>query len=684
MALKSMSVRLAVVIAALFSVFGAFMFTSIVDESTLPGAARVAVSGDTTTTGGDGLPLLVERTAKEISAVVVREVPDLYDPTTRHLYVVIGDEGRTEGRWLTDGYPAFTDGATTVVHAGSELEAIDPRGNYFVFGPERAARDLADVFTGLGYQAELTESVGSLAETIHFFAAGPFSSATLVVLLLVALLTGSGVLAGTKAYAVQRLHGASKRMVMMRDLRWMALMAGMTAAVVCVGSLAGLWFYNGLHQIGAFLQLAGVLFLVALVLEFVVYAAFLHLAWGMRLLDGIKGLLGFRVAVPVAYLVRIPGLLLSVVLAASTFAAAGGVAHAAQAREALETAGNAAKIRFEGNVSPEEMNRLASESGAWLKKEDAAGRTILAHPVSTVSEAPGAEPDLLFVNNTYLERQPVLDADGTRAAGASAKKVLLLVPESASLTAESAEKYIRGSVGAEGLTDSFEVRTIQSGQSHFLYTSGSEVSRLAAATDVVLAVVGPGSGLIRDDDYMAYASQGSVLVTDPAEAVAHTPPELMGAWISAYIPVVEAAATAHAEQVRYFRLQMGSLIVALGVLLATAVGLAQIHVRGNSQQILVRYLHGWRFARTHGRLLAAELILAGTVMVWAIIEAVTVILSQDGPAIDEPFLSGNDVAIATGMPWALALIAVLNLGLLCLAVQARTRSMIRTRSEETA
>jgi hypothetical protein len=679
-----MSVRLAVVIAALFSVFGAFMFTAIVDESTVPGAARVAVSGEMTTTGGDGLPLLVERAAQEIGAVVVREVPDLYDPTTRHLYVVMGDESRPEGQWLTDGYPGFTDGVTTVVHAGAELEAIDPRGNYFVFGPERAARGLADVFTGLGYQAEVSERVGSLAETVHFFAAGPFNSATLVVLLLVALLTGSGVLAGTKAYAVQRLHGASKRMVMMRDLRWMALMAGITAAFVCVGSLAGLWFYNGLHQIGAFLQLAGALFLVALALEFVVYAAFLHLVWGMRLLDGIKGRLGFRVAVPVAYLVRIPGLLLSVVLAASTFAAAGGMAHAAQAREALETAGNAAKIRFEDNVSPEEMDRLAFESGAWLKQEDAAGRTILAHPVSTMTETPGAEPDLLLVNNAYLERQPVLGADGARVDGASAKKVLLLVPESASLTAESTERYIRGSAGTEGLADVFEVRTIPSGQSHFLYTSGAEVTRPAEIADVVLVVVGPGSGLIRDDDYMAYASQGSVLVTDPKEAIAHTPPGLMGAWISAYIPVVQAAAAAHAEQARYFRIQMGSLIVALGVLLATAVGLAQIHVRGSSQQILVRYLHGWRFARTHGRLLAAELILVGVVMVWAIIEAVTVIRSQADAAIDGPFLSGNDVAIATGLPWALALIAVLNLGLLCLAVQARTRSMIRTRSEETA
>ena len=45
----------------------------------------------------------------------------------------------------------------------------------------------------------------------------------------------------------------------------------------------------------------------------------------------------------------------------------------------------------------------------------------------------------------------------------------------------------------------------------------------AELTDAVLVVVNSGSGAIRADDYMAYASQGGLLMSDAAAATAALP-----------------------------------------------------------------------------------------------------------------------------------------------------------------
>lgn len=514
------------------------------------------------------------------------------------------------------------------------------------------------------------------------FAVGPLGTSTLVAVLLAALLVGSGITSRTKAYAILRLHGTSRRSAALRDIQANAPSALVSMISVAAVMAVFLWLYNRGSQAFLYTQAAATILCAFLLLEAIVYSAVLYLVWGAKLPDGIKGKLGFRVALPMTYLIRVPGLLLAFSVLASTFAVGSAASEAAQAREELDVAGNAATIRFEGQMPPDEMDRLAFEAGAWLRREDSAGRTILVAPVSSAGD--DADPDVLIVNNAYLRHNLVLDDDGLPVRSAPSGTALVLAPSGRSLS--DAEETVRGMWAADpGQTHNYEARAIAPDQSHYLYQP--EPDELQAPTslhDVILVVVNPDTRMIRDDDYMAYASIGRVLVTDSEGAVRRTPDELMGTFIAAYVPLATRAAEFHAQQVTMLRIQLGTLAVALGVLLTTAVGLAQIYVRGNAQTILVKYLHGWTFTKTHRWLLVAESVLVAAVLAVAAGNLAQVISGRNNGVSDQALVRGADLTAAVAQPLAAVLIAVLNLGLLVVFTHIRTRSMIRTGSEEVA
>ena len=648
------------------------------------GGVRVTASASSVSTGGAGLAALVEEAARDADAVVVREVNDLRSRSTRHLYLASGPSGSSEGRWLEEGYPGFRPDVSWVMHSATELDGVDPRGVYYVFGPAGAEDALVNTFEDLGFQVEVSSTRISAGAMVSNFVFGPFSSATLVFLLLVALLVASGVTSNAKVYAILRLHGGTKGLAIARDARRFLVVVVTAAVTATVVSLVGLWFYNHLHQVGRFLMVAGITFAVALVVQMVIYRTMLNLVWDTDLLGGIKGRLGFRATIPTAYLIRVPGLLVSVTLLATSFAGVGAVAEATQARADLEAAGNVARPFFDGRISHEEEGRMLEATGAWLKHEDAAGRIVLALPQS-FEDSPEAEPDFLIVNDTYLAHNAVLSSDGERVQGASQGAVLLLMPANNLKVEEKVETRLR-EMGAMTTTStpSYEVQEIRPGQSHFLYEPTPSVGRPARISDVPLAVVNSDTDLIATADLAAYASQGRVLVTDPEAAVSNTPPALMGAFISAYIPVAQRAADDLADRWLDLQIRLGSLLVALVVLVATAVGLAQIHIRGNAQHVLVRYLHGWTFIATHRWLLRAELVVAGLVLAWGTWTYLAAIYPQLTGAGGPVPVRGAAFEAVSWQPWALVLIVVANFGLLVVAVQSRASSMIRTRSEETA
>jgi len=337
-------------------------------------------------------------------------------------------------------------------------------------------------------------------------------------------------------------------------------------------------------------------------------------------------------------------------------------------------------------MSSQEMDKLAFESGAWLKQQDQRGNAILAAPydlqVNPEKSHGKSTQDILLVNNSYIRENPVLDTEGSPEEGIEPNEIKVLFPTDSIATKDDALEFL-----SQFSTD-FEAKIkygeIQPAQKHFLYEPQPISSHQPQwAKNSIVVIVGAETGLIRDDDYMALASSGHVLMTDPKQATLNTPENLMGSWIAAYIPVAQVAADNLDTQISELRVKAASALMALVVLLATAVGLAQIHVQGNAQEILVRFLHGWRFYATHRWLIRAELVVLLAIFAWSFVKWLLIIMN-DKIGYSPLATNGNFGPISSWQLWSLLIVAAFNFGLLFTLVRFRTQRMVRTQSEETA
>ncbi|WP_417367000.1 hypothetical protein [Glutamicibacter arilaitensis] len=540
--MKNKGLHLAVVIAALYAMFAGFTSSMILEETTLPGSRQILVSGQTVSTGGDGLPALAQKLADENSAVIVKQIRDLHDTKIRNLYIAAGNEELAPARWLSDGYPRFSQSIQTNIYPVDDLQGKDPRGRYFIFGPNGAEAKVIEEFERIGFSAE--QLPASSSQGLGLLFQGTLSSPTLVTMLLIVVLSGTSAISQMKSYSVKLLHGASKKDVLLQDLKELFGRAIPQVAIIGCAATAWLYSYNQLNQFAPLAQSTAVIFVAALALAIAIHAIVATLLWNTSILHGLKGRLGFRVAVPLAYLIRVPGILLAVSLVASTFGALQTTQEAEAARAELNAAGDASTIVFEGRSSPEEMDRLAFESGAWLKREAKAGRAIVSAPYQLDDDSNASSIPVLLINNAYLERNVVLSGSGDRVQQIPESDIRVLGPGQKPALREAFLDFIGEFSIDYTSAEKVSFETITAGQEHFRYdpnSAGAGSSQPDA--DALLIVVGSDSGLISDDDFMALASQGHVLMDDPVSAAQRTPPEFMGSWIAAYVPVAQIAAT---------------------------------------------------------------------------------------------------------------------------------------------
>lgn len=514
-----------------------------------------------------------------------------------------------------------------------------------------------------------------MAQAVSWFFTGSVGATTIVVLLLLTMLVGVSVTSNVKFYSILKLNGMSKSQSILVVYRSMAAFTASIFAPCIVAGSIGLFYYNQLSQFAVAVRNFGIIVIAGLMFIFLCHAITVNLVWSTNVLAGIKGRFGFRVAVPAAYLIRVPGLLLAISLVTSSFMTAHQVLASQQTLKDLSHAGHVASLLFDGNKSSEEVRGHAASSGEWLKEQDDRGKLIVA--ISTaIGDTSSESPNALIVNNTYLHENKILNRHGEIIADAPAGGAKILVPDGQHV---ARDEFIDGSLPANV---SFEA--INSGQKHLLYEprpSGNH--RPAELANVPVVVYGPGAELFNDDDFTAYASQGRILAKDYTAASEDTPKQLLGSWIAAYIPVAQTAADNYATSMMELRLNVANSLIALLVLLSTAVGLAQIHVRGNAKTILVRYLHGWSFFDSHRWLVISELALIGVALVWA--AASSVYSYVNAMAVDSSISAKSESAsLFTWQPVALGAISIFSFAALFGSVAIRTRSMICKQSEETA
>ncbi|MFE6282588.1 bacteriocin-associated integral membrane family protein [Streptomyces sp. NPDC057877] len=614
-----------------FSAVLSFLFLRDLDERWVMGhTAVVWVTDSTGATSGAQVTHLLAEFATTHKATVARETPDLKEPySRRHLYLA---RGGPHSDWLHDGYPAFDRDYRTDVHPVADLGNRDPRGYYYVFGPERAVDELVGTFTGLGFEATAYHPY-SLEQLTPAYSDSSLLRSFFVVVLAVVTMTGAGVMLSAKSYGVQRLHGRSFGQILLRDLRqlgafWAAAFAAVTAAALLV-----LGLYNGLAWFGTFALVALGVALVLGLVSVAVHAVMLQLTGQTALLRALKGELPARTAALSTYLVRVPALLLAVSITGDVVLAGQNIASREESIQTYREIGDTTAIALNGSAASQSAFEILDEKvGGWLREADRDGEIIVAghrrfRHSGGLDDLP--DRDLLIVNESYLAAQPVRDASGRRVPATTSDdtRVRLLVP--AGLTSYSD----RLATLVPALLNPGEPQKIPAGRVVPLTTRDGQRlftynprGRLQAATnpdadesfvtDPVVIVYPDGAPYLSDRGYIAYASQQSLVFKDPDDVTAGIEEHELETYVTGMSPVGQNAALRLRDLVADFRLQLFNLGVAVLVLLITGVGACIVHSRKNAQAVFARYISGWRFAATHRPLLVVEGVLAVLLAVW--------------------------------------------------------------------
>jgi hypothetical protein len=608
-----------------FSALLAFLVLRAMDEETILGApARIEVSDSDNRVDSGRVIGMVESFADAHGVNIGHEAADLDDPgNRRHLYLTVGDPEAPSASWLADGYPGFSRGFRTDVHPLGEIDHLDPRGYYLVFGPPQAADQLLTEFEGLGLSGQVMPEP-SLSETVLFFGQGGVRWSFLVVAIAAVMVVGSSVVLNAKAYGVLRLQGRSFAQILGRDIAQLAAFWVRAAAVVVAGVLVFLFFYNGLHRLERFgLIVAGLLaVLTALVLAAHVVA--LMLTYMTEIAHAIKGEVSATLAMVCAYGIRVPAALLALAIVTSAVATGKEVAAQQASREAYAAIGEASTVQLWANPADRSSEKeLDATVGPWIQRSQSRGDVVLALHTDMAGFVPPdelriPERDVLVVNEEYLAEQRLLDASGRRLRGANAPgsdiEAQVLVPGSLSGDAERFTgwitdwlKFQADLAGTKLASRQVQMLETKPGQTMFTYGSGTDpaLQTEALVRDPIIVVVPGDSGIFGNQQYVAYAAQAGVIFKDPDDVRAAMSTGV-GRYVIAMSPVAQKAADEYQDLIREFRLDLFNAAAALAVLLISAVGTSLIYRRKNAQVLFVKYISGWTFAGAYRSLLALE------------------------------------------------------------------------------
>ncbi|GAA0973436.1 hypothetical protein GCM10009555_028230 [Acrocarpospora macrocephala] len=574
----------------------------------------------------------VEEFASRERVAVARLVLDFREPfSAQHLYLATPSPHSAEAAWLTQGYPAFSGQMTTSVHPISEAASLDARGYYYVFGSAAAGERLLAELGELGLRGSMSRPL-SPRELINDLRSTPIPEIVLAAILAAVAFIGVGVLLGARGYAVQRLHGRSYLRILGGDLRGLAGFWAGAAVIEAVMVLAFLAWYNGWAWISLYAVVAGILAAGCTAVAVAAHALALTLALGRRLPAALKGELPTKTAALGAYLIRVPVLLISLSLLATVVTAGEDISDRYDHERLYQRAGTATYIYLKGISGEAASADMAARVGGWLREADRDGQVLLAARAGMQDQDGNGSPDheVMFVNDTFLDHQAVVDPRGGRYQGVSGSDpgtIRVIIPESlagrARAIADDAVKQV--TVGhpeqarAAGLT--WHATLARKGQSVFGYGSAPGLRGIndqdnSMIDDPVLVVLPNGSIAMPVENYMAYATQGQLIFRNPDDVRAGIDKHGLHTYVAGIQPIREVFAQEKRALAGYLSLNLIAFWFAVCALVVTAVGICMIYVRKNSQLIFVRHISGWRFTATHRVLLAAESALAATLAGW--------------------------------------------------------------------
>lgn len=677
------------VISALLIAFFVFGFMSASDEILPVGAIEnVIVGGEVNNIDMLNANAAIASISQEHGANIARLDPDLESPgSARTLYLAIGDASAASAVWLESGYPDFSPLMTTTVKPWSDLGARDVRGQYIVFAGSGVTESITAELAGMGLQ--VTSTAVSSEETVRWFLATSGWGVTLVVLALVVVVaSGANVILSARRYAIGRLQGGSFMAVLARDADRAGRGLGLVLLVVGLVAAAALYFINGWHQSLLFAVLWTALFAVAMVLGAFVHCLVLMLMWRVPVIAAVKGMIPAKSMLGAIYGVRIVASFLALGVLTATLTLAVQVAGQQESREGWAANSDLSLLQFKSHLSQNEFMTSGELFGQLARQIDGAGGVVLATmkpfeslqnvtPDGKLKAVPG--PPVVYVNSKYLERETVVDATGQRISGTDT--IQLFIPEAELAQSGTIKDVMRFSLEMWGGYQ--EAGTLAPGQGVNAFSSINGVQANTSFQDPILVVVPSGSEKIPDLDYLAFASSGGMLFTDPESVMAGLENTEAAGYVTGYRPAASDANTIFQKDAASLRNHLMSAVAVLAVLLATSFGVGLIYTKKSAQRIFITHLHGWSSWRTNTWLIAVE-IAAGVSLVGYALSLTIANLSPagNGPAEGMPpgFTTGPDLSAWT--PAMAAVIAALGILFTLLALGQQKNKLIKAHSSE--
>lgn len=686
--MKNRGLMLAVWVIAVFSVCCAFISVRVIDMSNVSGKTH-SVQVSASAEGASGVEVLdaVTELANVTGTTIAKEVADLDDSGLRHLYLAIGDPAAPEAAWLVNGYPWFSPDVRTEAHEMGELREVVPPGTYVVFGGERTAEDLVELFHDLGYGEAVVGTVPGFGEYVAYAAQDPVGVSYVSVMLLVGFLVATSVVAGVSGYSVQRLHGAARATMVWRDLRLVALPVALSMVTVGVLSTMFLSKYNDLHQWQLFSAIAAGTYASLVAVVALAYLVAFALISRAPILDGIKGRVPWRGAATAVYLVRAPALVIVISSLAGVLGNAAAILDYLPTRSTWADAGSGVTVAFGGSAPVSDMDSHFAEAGEWIRDREVAGDVVLALPTSL---ADGQGDSAIIVNDAYLARHSVLDEKGVPVGAVAEGAVAVLLPADRSSDSDAVVAEVRrvlqrsanyspASEQPRTASTNVAVQMIQPGQQVFTYVADPDAAPYPTfLRSPVVIVVNGDTEIIAADDYASYASQGRLIFKDIESAQQTIPPDLARDFVDGYRFVAQDAAEEYSRLTEALKMSVANAMISLVLLVITALTLGQLYTRSRGTELLVQYLHGWAFDQMHRRVLRAEGIFGAAVLAWSVMTFINVQKRRSDAGAG---LTGVSDPLAWGYLIAFLLV-VASVVLVMSVIAVLTRRMVRSRTDE--
>ncbi|GAA2009600.1 hypothetical protein GCM10009799_41940 [Nocardiopsis rhodophaea] len=627
-----------------FAALIAFLLAATAEQTVyvLDDAELVWITQDEGIHDNDEVARSVQEVADEYGAAIGYTILDVHEPSSRaHMYLAVSEPESRYANWLEEGYPSFSRSFTVETHPIGDFGEVGPKGHYLVFGPPEAENALREALADQG----LHEAPGTqVTQLWHFFTGGHLFNLAAVALLASVTAVGAGVLLASRDYAVMRLQGHSYAAILRHDLAKVARLYTLVLPAATAVVLSALGLYNGWNQLGFYLPLAGAFLGMLAAPSLLVHASVLGLVHATEILPALKGRMPVRSSTASIYLVRVPVLVLTLVIATGLVTAAQNAREQAIGLDVYEQYGDTSRPALSANYGWSDADAVDQDLGPWLRKVDSDGDMVLAIDVSpfellpadpTEKRPPGPDAPILIVNDTYLAEQEVLAPSGERYG--SGENIRVIVPESASPYSDELVNGLRDNwLGVNSGSDrAFDVEALPSAEGQTLFTYGSGGFNgprfLPLMRDPVIIAL-PNGEVLSDTAYVNHMTSQATVFPDP-EVVEKFRAENPNA--SRYISMVEMLTTSalkeHATTLATLRTEAFNLLGAGAVLVLTAVAACIIHVRTRAQTIFARHISGWTFLATHRRLLAVEAVIAAAFTGWATWNTITKLAAANDP-----------------------------------------------------